>query len=60
MSLESAITVCVGGQTTSGVSASTTVIVNVQVLELPAASVAVNSIVVTPTGNSEPLARPAV
>jgi hypothetical protein len=43
-----------------GNSVSLTVTVNPQVAVLPLASVTLNTFVVTPTGNREPLARPAV
>ena len=48
------------GQVIVGTWVSTTVTVKLQVDELPAASVTLNVLVVVPTGNVEPLARPAV
>lgn len=48
------------GQEIVGVSISTTVTENEQVVVFPAPSVAPNTCVVTPTGNVAPLANPAV
>jgi hypothetical protein len=54
-------TVALGGQAAqTGVSASATVTVNVHVAVLPAPSVAVKELVVTPTAKLVPLAPPAV
>src|SRR5690606_3625608 len=47
-------------QTATGASVSITVMVKLQVLTFPFTSVAVNSMVLTPTGNWLPLGRPAV
>ena len=48
------------GQLITGKILSVTVTVNEQVAELPEASVTRKVLVVTPTGNEAPLARPAV
>ena len=48
------------GQVMAGDCVSLTVTVNEQLAVLPAASVTKNVLVVTPTGNAAPLARPAV
>src|SRR6185503_5513360 len=48
------------GQVICGLCVSFTVTVNEQVAVLPLASVTLNLLVVVPTGNVEPLARPAV
>src|SRR5438477_11844966 len=48
------------GQTITGGCASVTVTVKLHAAVLPAASLTTNVLVVTPTGNNEPLARPAV
>src|SRR5438067_7220508 len=48
------------GQTITGAWLSRTVTVKLQAAVLPAASLTTNVLVVTPSGNNEPLARPAV
>jgi hypothetical protein len=48
------------GQVIVGFCISFTVTVNEQVAVLPPASVTLNVFVVTPTGNVDPLARPAI
>src|SRR5437764_13018517 len=48
------------GQTITGAWLSRTVTVKLQVAVLPAASLTTKLLVVTPSGNNEPLARPAV
>ena len=48
------------GQTTEGAMLSITVTVNEQVVEFPAVSVAMKELVVMPTANARPLAKPAV
>jgi hypothetical protein len=49
-----------GHDTKDGSWLSITVTENPQILELPFASVAVNEIFVTPTGNEDPLGKPVV
>jgi hypothetical protein len=53
-------TVIAAGQVTTGAVISFTVTLKEQVLVLPDASVAINTIVVTPTGKEDPLAGPEV
>src|SRR5437764_15367447 len=48
------------GQTITGAWLSRTATVKLQAAVLPAASLTTNVLVVTPSGNNEPLARPAV
>src|SRR5436305_4696583 len=48
------------GQTITGAWLSRTVTVKLHAAVLPAASLTTNVLVVTPSGNNEPLARPAV
>src|SRR5204862_2450910 len=52
--------VMLAGQTITGAWLSRTVTVKLQAAVLPAASLTTNVLVVTPSGNNEPLARPAV
>jgi hypothetical protein len=54
------LTVIANGAVTKGTSVSLTVTVKPQVAVLPLASVTLKTFVVTPTGNAEPLVRPAV
>src|SRR5687767_5591593 len=49
-----------GQETKTGFSLSLTVTVNEHTLVFPPASVAVNEILVVPTGNNDPLGNPAV
>lgn len=54
------LTLVLAGQVIAGTWMSVTVTVNEQVAVLPAASVALKVLVVTPTGKLAPLAKPAV
>ena len=59
-SLAQLIIVLAGMLIILGTSVSLTVTVNEQLVTLPLASVTVNVLVVTPTGKSAPLGKPAV
>jgi hypothetical protein len=54
------LTLTLAGQVITGASPSFTVTLNEQVAVLPLASVAVKLLLVVPTGNAEPLAKPEV
>jgi hypothetical protein len=49
-----------GQEVNTGASLSVTVTLNEQITDKPAASVAINVILVVPSGNTEPLGNPAV